>query len=308
MWEVHQLLISQQTDLRRIWLADANYYFLTFFISSLMSKFFSHLNQWFIGVLVLLLTVNLVITGFFTITVNSKLNEALDFMKPQKGTLALVAAPDCPKCASLEMLKQKVMTQNVELSAENTFMSNSKEGQALQQRFQIKTLPALIFESSENIKAPFKKALTQGSRSMGEKALIWEQNQPPYFDVPTQNIIGLVDVTYITDKNCSTCYNIVDTQKPILSRFGILPSKENIIDISDQEGKNLKEKYRLTAVPTMILSPEAKEYKTLVSAWSQVGTVESDGYFVFRKPNILNQIYHNLETNSIEKPNAPPGS
>ena len=69
--------------------------------------------------------------------------------------------------------------------------------------------------------------------------------------------------------------------------------------LSGQEGKNLVGKYNIKKVPTVLLSPEASAYEALSQVWERVGTVESDGVFVFREMEAINQTYKDLNNNKI---------
>ena len=89
------------------------------------------------------------------------------------------------------------------------------------------------------------------------------------------------------------------TQTTILARFGIVLSGEKTVDIADNEGKALLEKYAITSVPTIILSAEAKAYSSLAKVWSQVGTIEEDDSFIFRKMGTIRANYRDLETGKI---------
>ena len=91
------------------------------------------------------------------------------------------------------------------------------------------------------------------------------------------------------------------TQKPILSRFGMVFSAEKTVDVADKEGKNLIKKYAITNVPTIILSPETKKYHSIAKVWPQVGTIEKDGSFIFRKMETIRANYRDLKTSNLIK-------
>ena len=63
--------------------------------------------------------------------------------------------------------------------------------------------------------------------------------------------------------------------------------------------KEPEKKYNITLVPTIILSSNAKDYSSLNQAWSQVGSIETDGTFVFRDLSLLNIPYKDLYSNKI---------
>ncbi|MFA4831200.1 MAG: hypothetical protein WC862_05250 [Patescibacteria group bacterium] len=258
-------------------------------------------NQTLIAFLALAVVVNIAVMGFFTFTVNNKLNNAIEAAKPQPGSLILVIPQDCPACGDLSATSKKIKAQDIELAENKIIAAESDEGKTLIEKFGLQKLPALIFASPEKIKPRLKQSLETGARAAGEDTLIWEQNQPPYVDIKTNSVAGLVSLTYLTDKSCADCYDAAKTQRPILQRFGIAIIAENTVDISEAEGNQLIDAYRITALPTVILSSEAGEYKAFSDVWKQVGTIEEDGSFVFREMNALNATYKDLKTGKIIK-------
>ena len=121
----------------------------------------------------------------------------------------------------------------------------------------------------------------------------------PYYDLQKKEVIGILDVTYITDNSCETCYN-VSVHKLILQRFGIKIGKETTVDISEAGGKALLDKYKITKVPTIVLSEDASAYPALQQVWPTVGSVEIDGIFVFRKPEAMTgSLYKDLATGQV---------
>jgi len=73
---------------------------------------------------------------------------------------------------------------------------------------------------------------------------------------------------------------------------------EDTYDISSPQGKDLIAKYNITKAPTLLISPEAKAYDTLTQVWTEVGTVESDGWYVFRATEQMGN-YTDLLTNQV---------
>ena len=104
-------------------------------------------------------------------------------------------------------------------------------------------------------------------------------------------------MVYLTKDNCSVCYD-VSVNKNILLRFGLNLNKENTYDINSPEGKQLVQKYNIKKVPIIILSPDAKYYPSLEKAWKSVGTIENDGLFVMRNPEVIGN-YWDFENGGV---------
>ena len=108
------------------------------------------------------------------------------------------------------------------------------------------------------------------------------QNLLPYYDIKTQQKKGFIDVVLLKDKSCSDCFDVT-RYLSTLKRFGMAIATSSIYDISSPEGKSYVEKYNIKKVPTMLMSASADDYSGFKKLWKSVGTVESDGWFIFRK-------------------------
>lgn len=242
--------------------------------------------------------------ALFTVTVNRKLEEAIELAKPQEGVLTLITSDQCPFCRDFSSQQQAVASQNVDILEERVLMSNEEEGGALIEQYGIARLPAVIFETRERLKVPLQQAFRKNGRMVGDTAFVWEQSNPPYFDLAAGETKGLVHATFLADSSCDGCHDTVQTYKSVLARFGITPTTEETVDIADERGRTLRETYNITRVPTVILSPEVSVYVALASSWQQIGSVEEDGVYVFRNPDVLRVTYRDLSTGEIRGPST----
>lgn len=255
--------------------------------------------------LAVLLFANFIVLTFFTVTVGDKLTEAIELTKPQAINLTLIAPVDCPRCRDLESLKTLIAKQNVTIDVDEILIADTPAAQKLITKFAIQKLPALILQSKSALRQPLKTALQSSSREISEAELLWEQMTPPYFDLVEQKTVGLVTITFLTDESCTDCYDVAAIQKPILTRFGVASTAEKTIDRKEAAGQELIQKYAITKVPTVLLSSEAAAYEQLKTIWQDVGSVETDGTFIFREPDLLPAIYRDLTTGLIVKPVEP---
>jgi hypothetical protein len=128
---------------------------------------------------------------------------------------------------------------------------------------------------------------------------------PPYIDASTDKVVGLVTLIMLNDKTCNICYDVL-VNKQILARFGIATDKEFSYDVNSDEGKDLINKYKITKVPIIVMSPETKVYDSFTQVWDQVGTIENDGWYVMRTPEVLGTI-KDLSTDQIIQPQGQGG-
>ena len=124
---------------------------------------------------------------------------------------------------------------------------------------------------------------------------------PPFINLTTGKLRGLVDITYLTDKSCTECYD-VNLHRLILTNpqtFAMVPEKEETTDISDAKGKELIAKYNITKVPTVILSSEASVYPS-AKELNEFFSIEKDGSYVFKSVQILGT-HKDLVANQVVK-------
>ncbi|HLC48694.1 MAG TPA: hypothetical protein VJI13_06480 [Candidatus Norongarragalinales archaeon] len=74
--------------------------------------------------------------------------------------------------------------------------------------------------------------------------------------------------------------------------------------------KNITKTYNITKIPTVLVSPESKDYPAFMTVYKQIGGFEKDGWFVFRNFQVLEGAwYFDLVTNTTSTldPNAAAG-
>ena len=163
-------------------------------------------------------------------------------------------------------------------------------------------MPAMLVKGEYN-----KDSVSEIFKTLGGKekddSLVFEVSQPVYVDLASGQIVGLVDVTYLTDSSCNDCYDSTIHRSILETGFGVKIQKEITIDARSSEGRALIASYLIKETPTILLSKEASAYQRLVTTWKQVGSVEGDGTFVFRKNTAIGAVvYKNLETGEITRP------
>ncbi|HIH42068.1 TPA: hypothetical protein HA246_00305 [Candidatus Woesearchaeota archaeon] len=179
------------------------------------------------------------------------------------------------------------------------------EGNRLVQKYAVEKVPALIFSSDAAAYDEFTQGFPQVGTIEKDGTFVMRTIPPPYMNVPQNKIYGLVYLTYLTDNSCTECYNVT-LHNQILANpqgFNLKLQSEKYVDISSAEGKEIVKKYNITSVPTVLMSKDAGEYQLLVQTWPKVGSVESDGTFVFRDLTVMRGKYKDLVTNKL-KPDA----
>lgn len=204
----------------------------------------------------------------------------------------------CRYCSSLEPVIKSLGDAGIVIVMKNSFDVSSEEGKAIIRKYGLTKVPSLVVSREAGYYPGFNESWYKIGTFVEDSFVLRYQN-PPYMNLETQEERGIVKMTLIDDSSCVSCYD-PRIHKNILSRFGVNPVYQEIVDISSTEGMEFLKTYNITAVPTVILSKEVGEYQTLAGIWAQVGTVENDGAYVFRVLDAIGKpVYKNLATGSI---------
>lgn len=205
--------------------------------------------------------------------------------------------PSCTQCVSLAALETALSQAGVQTIKTAPYIYDSKEGKDLITKYGITRIPAMLIAQEIDVYETIKNEIKTlaGDAKNGYYAI--HSLQPPYVDLQKNAVVGLVTLTLLADKSCTTCYD-VRTNEQIVQRFGIALEKVNSYDISDPEGKAVLAKYQITKVPAIIVSADVDAYPSFKQVWQNVGTVEDDGTYVMRNPQLLGT-YKDLATGKV---------
>lgn len=216
----------------------------------------------------------------------------------------LIKDSSCEKCSELGFVIDALEQAGVYVSGEKSVEYTSEEGQKLIAKYEIKRIPAILISNEIDYYESIKEDLAKINARIRDNYYAIHAINPPYRDLSRGRVVGLVDLVYLADSVCPSCYD-VNVNKDILERLGIVIKEEKTVDVASSEGKYLREKYQINKVPIILVSPEVKLYETFVQVWKNVGTEESDGWFVMRRPELLGT-YKDLAEGKIVS--SPKGS
>lgn len=223
--------------------------------------------------------------------------------KKEKGwvTVTYLTDSSCPQCGDLTLGIEGYKRIGVKITDEHAFEWNSPQGQQVISQYHVTKVPTFLFSQDidfyEGVKTIWQRlgSVEQDGTHIARTML------PPYRDLEKGHIVGLVDMIYLVDANCVECYKPQEVLRNILVqgyRVGI--RSERTVDIMSVEGQALKNGYRISKLPTILISPEVDEYAQLKNVWNSVGSVETDGWYVFREMARMGAItYKDLNTNQV---------
>ena len=217
-------------------------------------------------------------------------------------TVTILKDKECLKCDDLDALTSQIKAAGIRIYSEKNISSDSTEGKAVVGKYKIDFVPSLILSEDAGVYGIIQNAWLQIGTKENDGSYVLRTVYPPYINLTTGELKGLVKITYLTDRSCAECYN-VSLHKQILESpqsFGIALDSEETYDISDAKGKELMAKYNITSVPTVILSNGVNVYPTK-QAMKQFFTGEIDGSYVFRSPEVLGA-YKDTSTGNIVRP------
>lgn len=213
----------------------------------------------------------------------------------------IIKDDSCIQCVDLAPLVSQLRILGIVVHDEKTVSSTSSEGKELLEKYNLKILPTILFSSDLKAYEQFVATWKRYGDVAEDGSYVLTDISPPYKDITTGQVKGLVTLTSLVDETCKECYNI-SIHKAILTNFGLEITAEKMYDYASLEGKTLVKKYNITALPTILLSAEAEAYKGLVLAWERVGTVEDDGTYVFRALDVMQgSSYKDLVTGTVKQ-------
>jgi len=206
--------------------------------------------------------------------------------------LTLITDPSCTECTDLTQtipsLKQVLI-----ITKETTLTKT--QASSLITKYKIEKLPSLILSKDASLYTEIASSWNAYGTIEEDGSLIFRNVLPPYKDLETNKVRGVVKLTSITDNTCAECYN-VSTHELILDRYGVYIKNKETIDIT--QAKSLIDKYKIEKVPTIILTGDIEIYTSLTQVWQQVGTIETDGAYVFRSVEQMGK-YRDLKTGKV---------
>jgi hypothetical protein len=218
---------------------------------------------------------------------------------------ATVILSGCDECWKVDDFLANMKKDNVMIERTLFLEPNSSEALQLIEKYNITKLPTVIFSPKlADYAHVVPRWMVIGSKEQDGSFVLRTPNTP-YVEMPSGRVRGVIEMIELVDATCMGCHD-TSLQKTAMERqFGATFGKVTRYDVSSPEGRQLVTKYNITAVPTVLLSPEAEVNGMLTSVWIQLGTFESDGWMVFRNiQTISGATWKDLTTNQIRSSNS----
>ena len=212
--------------------------------------------------------------------------------------------PSCTDCFNISIVSNFLIDRGEELEMNVTFMrtvySNSSEGQALISAYNITKIPTLLISKEAN-RTKLMEIWNSSGSVENDGTLVLREVYPPYVDLANNGtIVGKVEMIALgAPATCTTCYNVSMHNSWLIQR-GVTITKHTDVPANSTEWRTLVTKYNVTAVPTIILSPELDAYPGMNDFWmGLIGPKANDGWYVFTNMTLLtNMTYYDLSRNT----------
>lgn len=221
--------------------------------------------------------------------------------------LKILEYPKCEGCFDIKSVLNVLKESGVAIKEEKILDMTSLEGAGLVKKYNIDKFPSLILSDAISEYPQIQESWSQLGTVEDDGSYIFRKVSPPYYDSNEKRIVGEIDVVYLSDKSCDTCYNVT-RHRPIILNFGINPKSEKYIDVSSSEGQKLVKKYGIELVPTIVLSKDADYFEGLKSVWKQVGKVADDGTYIFTNVAVMRGPYKDLKNDKVITPQPEPAN
>lgn len=231
--------------------------------------------------------------------INPPYTNALTGKVEGRVTLYHLIDSSCEKCNDLSLLINQIKGAGVKIYEEKLIAPSSDEGKELIEKYSIDFTPVIILSKEASAYSIIQQAWPQIGSKENDGSYVLRLASPPFINLTTGRLSGIVNIIYLTDKSCTECYD-VNQHKEILinpQSFAVKLDKEETYDVDDAKGKELVAKYNITQVPTVILSDDINAYPS-DQVLKQFFSVEKDGSYVFRRLSSVGT-YRDLTTNQV---------
>jgi len=208
---------------------------------------------------------------------------------------AYVISPEnCTECESLDGFVDYLQSESVLMYFSNrtSLTESDARAQELIAQYNITKLP--IFLLSEGVtEYPIYEAQLSNLLVDVNGTYVLSEPLPPYVDIESREVKGLVYVVRVVDSSCTDCFDTDPLIESIVDAFGMKIINDTTYDINSTEGQALVVKYNISLVPTVLISSEASVYPSFEEMWTSTDdSLESDGWYVYRSHALVPELLY----------------
>lgn len=205
----------------------------------------------------------------------------------------------CKECYNSSQFIDYLGSENVAMlfRDRSAIASNSSAAQDLITKYNITRLPTFLL-SPDASAYPFMNQTWSLYGSVETDGWhVYQGAFPPYIDLEKNGSVeGLVSLVELVDPNCTNCYDVGLHYSGLMQSFGMAITNRSTVNTNSSQGQDLISRYSITKVPTVVLSSNALIYPGFNDSWAQMGSIEPDGWLVFRELDALGVNYTNVSS------------
>src|SRR3989338_8839185 len=190
-----------------------------------------------LGVIAVILLINLYFTTGLNQLTNELTSETEELNRAAEIQLTIISDTNCSDCFDISTVVETIKSANVEVTTETSLDYTEAYAMELIDRYSIETLPTIIVTG---------EIAKEGSEISGltsiDDALIFDNPDPVYLDLSTEEYKGRVQATLIKNSDCEECYDLSEFVETLATLMSI--SETNEIELSDASMEI--EKYNLS--------------------------------------------------------------
>ncbi|MBU4421616.1 hypothetical protein L6259_03280 [Candidatus Parcubacteria bacterium] len=216
---------------------------------------------------------------------------------PKKAELIVILPENCDNCFDIYQVSDFLESVvGVKYKKVKEYNSDETNADLLIKAYDIKNLPTFIVKGDLKDLKLDELFSEENIGQYDDNVFVYKNYFPPYYSIEEGKVRGEFEITYLTDEKCIGCYD-VHLHDVALQNLVMTPTASSTVDVSTTEGKDLLNKYQIKHAPTMLLMGDLNAYQNFNELWKTVGTVESDGTYIFREDGLkLMGVYENVWT------------
>jgi len=198
-------------------------------------------------------------------------------MRPAELQLIKLVPDSCDSCFDIKEAVDELKNLNVNIKDEETILSSSQQGKELISKYNIKKLPTMMINGEINKSEQLANYFEQKGE-IQEDTFIYTSIIPPYLDVSSSQIKGLVQIKYLIDYSCEECVDLTPISLA-LERQGMFIQNERFIEYNSNEGQQLINQSSVKEIPAVLISEEVDYYPEIKDALLQSGATKKEGFY-----------------------------
>jgi hypothetical protein len=207
--------------------------------------------------------------------------------------------PSCTNCLDpLRTIEMSQLLSAIKLVSFRRVDVNSTEGQELIRKYFIDFAPALIFSAEI---ADYNKDLFSYLGSFSPNgSFIVRKKYPPYKDLPSGEVRGLLSLAIIEVSNCWACKDAKDMLNFLNTKLGLSFANLTVYDANTFIAQEFIKNYSIQYLPAAIVTGDTKSYELFKETWPKIGKVFVDGSYVLDGyPWLGAGYYYDLNTGEV---------